>query len=70
MPRYVFHLHDGPTTEPVEEVVEAVDDAEARALADIRLLLSASYTHVRVSRDGQERFRIKRDSQDDLPALD
>jgi len=66
MPGYVFHLHDGPTTDPIEERVDADDDAQARALADLRILLSLEYTHIRVSRRGKELYRVKRDSHDGL----
>lgn len=63
MPQYVFHLHDGPTVPKREEIVQARDDSEARDLASLRLTLSQSYTHVQVERDGEEVFRLKRDSQ-------
>ncbi|CAN5253063.1 hypothetical protein BH10PSE1_BH10PSE1_22630 [soil metagenome] len=63
MPTYVFHLHDGPDVDPRTERVEASDDEEARALADLRLTLSSAFTHVEVERDGEELFRMQRDSQ-------
>lgn len=65
VPKYVFHLHDGPDVPMKSEMVLAPDDEEARDLAGLRLTLSRSYTHVEVERDGQEIFRLKRDSQTD-----
>lgn len=67
MPSYVFHLHDGPDVPLRKEEVEAADDGEARDLAGLRLILSPTFTHVEVERDGRELFRLKRDSQDHLP---
>ena len=70
MPTYVFHLHDGPDVPVRTEDVEAVDEAEARDLAGLRLSLSPAFTHVEVQRDGCEIFRLKRDSQEHLPRSD
>jgi len=63
MPIYVFHLHDGPETPPRTEIVEAGDDDEAQSLAELRLTLSLGFTHIEVERDGEEIFRLHRDSQ-------
>jgi hypothetical protein len=63
MPTYVFHLHDGPSVPPQEESVEAADLAQARDLAEMRLLLSNQFTHVEVLQDGEERLRLKRDGR-------
>lgn len=62
MPDYRFNLHDGPTVEPKTETVAAHDDVEARALAEIRLLLSRDFTHVEVFLRDQKRFALARDS--------
>jgi len=63
VPAYLFHLHDGPARPPVDEPVEAVDDAEAYDLAQIRLSLSRAFTDVRVRRNGVELFHLRRDSK-------
>jgi hypothetical protein len=63
MPNYVFHLHDGPEHPPRREVVEAADDTEARALAELRLMLSSAFKHVDVERNDVELFRLHRDSE-------
>lgn len=63
MPTYVFHLHDGPAVDPRTESVEARDDEEARALAELRLTLSSGFTHVEIERGGVELCRLHRDSQ-------
>ncbi len=63
MPTFVFRLHDGPEVEPVLETVRALDEQDARHLAELRLMLSRDFTHVEVHRDGQELFRLRRDSQ-------
>ena len=62
MPQYVFHLHDGPDVPPKAETVIAHDDDEARDLAGLRLTLSGTYTRVEVELNGEELFRLKRDS--------
>jgi len=62
MPTYVFHLHDGPSVPPRTEQVEARDDEEACALAELRLTLSSAFKHVEVERDGVEIRRLHRDS--------
>lgn len=62
MPDYRFNLHDGPTVEPKTEMVAARDDVEARAMAEIRLLLSRDFTHVEVFLRDQKRFALARDS--------
>lgn len=69
MPTYVFHLHDGPDTPPRRETVEASDDQEARALAELRLTLSAAFKHIEVERDGVELTRLHRDSERPRHAL-
>lgn len=61
MSHYIFHLHDGPGVTPVEEVVEAIDDQEAKGLAELRLMLGHSFTHVEVVKEGVELFRLERD---------
>lgn len=66
MPTYIFRLHDGPSVTPILETVSAVDDQEARDLAQLRLTLSHAFTHVDVHRAGCEVFRLKRDSQQPL----
>lgn len=48
MSRYLLRLHDGPTTPPLIEALDADDDEEARALAEMRLLLTRDYTHIHV----------------------
>jgi len=63
MPEYQFHLHDGPSRPPVDEVVDARDDAEALDLAQIRLSLSRAFTDVRVKKNGVELYHLKRDSE-------
>lgn len=63
MPTYVFHLHDGPTVPPREELFEATDLDQARDLAEMRLLLSNQFTHVEVLLDGEEHLRMKRDGR-------
>lgn len=60
MSNYILHLHDGPGVTPVEEVVEAIDDQEAKSLAELRLMLSHSFTHVEVVKEGVELFRLER----------
>jgi hypothetical protein len=62
MPTYVFHLHDGPGVAPRSETLEARDDEEARGLAELRVTLSSSFTHVEIERDGVEIARLYRDS--------
>ena len=63
VPEYLFHLHDGPSRPPVDEPVEARDDAEAYDLAQIRLSLSRAFTDVRVRKNGVELFHLKRDGK-------
>jgi hypothetical protein len=63
MPTYIFRLHDEPSVEPLLETVTAMNDADARDLAQLRLTLSKAFTHVDVHLDGRELFRLKRDSQ-------
>lgn len=67
MPTYLFHLHDGPETSPRSETVEAADDQEARLLAELRLTLSAAFTHIEVERNGVELARLHRDSGQPRP---
>lgn len=61
MPRYTFYLRASGQAAIDAEKVDAVDDAEARSLAELRLLLDRVFTQVQVTRDGRECFRVSRD---------
>lgn len=63
MATYIFRLHDGPMVTPILETVIAGDDEEAWDLAQLRLTLSKTFTHVDVQHAGREVFRLRRDSQ-------
>lgn len=54
MPTYIFHLHGGHAVSQGAETVEARDDEEACALAELRLTLSSALQNVEVERDGVE----------------
>ncbi len=69
MPDYRIYLHDGPDTPPAVETMTAIDHGEAIVLAEMRLLLTATYTHAVVSLDGQVVGSLKRDSQPGLDEL-
>jgi len=69
MPDYRIYLHDGPETQPLVEIVEAGDDAEAVVLGEMRLLLSSAFTHAVVSLNGSNVAFLKRDSQKSLDEL-
>ncbi len=58
MPEYQFRLmaHDAPT--PLFEAVDAVDDEEARSLAEIRFLLSQGVARVAIVRSGVQIVRV------------
>lgn len=62
MPDFLFHLHDGLSVEPVNETVKASDLEEAKALAEVRLLLSSDFTHIEVYDGDTQAFAITRDS--------
>jgi len=62
MPTYTLHLHDGDERPFVSEVVEAVDDEEAKELASIRLLLTRDYHFVTVEHAGRLVGKYLRDS--------
>lgn len=61
MPDYCFHLHPVGAVKPELETVSAHDDEEARTLAQMRLLLSAAFSSVTVSRSGMEPMNFSRD---------
>ncbi|KQY85081.1 hypothetical protein [Brevundimonas sp. Root1423] len=61
MPAYVFHLHDGISTQPEDEAVTAVDLVEARDLAELRLLLGGPFTRIEVFEAGHLRLKLARD---------
>ena len=63
MPAYVFHLHDGASVTPLDETVMAEDLEEAHDLAQLRLLLSARFTHVEVYENGVMRLKLERDGK-------
>ena len=62
MRTYTFRLHDGPHVLPILETVAAQDDDEARDLAQLRLSLSSTFTHVDVLHAGREVLSLQRDS--------
>lgn len=61
MPDYHFQLQSTGPSASEQELVTAQDDEEARTLAEMRLLLGASFSVVTVSREGMEPFRLLRD---------
>lgn len=63
MPTYVFHLHDGASVKPREEILDAADLCEARDLAEMRLLFSTRFTHIEVFQDGEEKLQLVRDGR-------
>ncbi|HYC96868.1 hypothetical protein [Brevundimonas sp.] len=62
MPRYKLHLHDGPVTPVVTEVIDVQDDEDAKDLARITLLMTKAYTHAEVYRGRDLVGTCKRDS--------
>ncbi len=69
MPEYQFHLRSTDSSDPVSEPVSALDDDEARGLAEIRLLLSRGVAAVTVSRSGVEILQVERDEPRDPAGL-
>lgn len=69
MPDYQLYLHDGPDTPPTSETVDASDHVEAVALAEMRLLLTKTYTHAILSFKGETVASLARDSQSPLDDL-
>lgn len=63
MPEYQFHLRSLGSSDPMSEPVSALDDDEARGLAEIRLLLTRGAAAVTVSRSGVEVLRVERDGR-------
>ncbi|MDB5420215.1 MAG: transcriptional regulator, Crp/Fnr family [Brevundimonas sp.] len=62
MPEYEFHLRpQGSRTLQCEQVV-ALDDDEARSLAEMRLLMTRGVCQVTVHRSGLELHRLERDA--------
>lgn len=59
MPAYIFHLHDGSGAWR-REAVAADGLDEARDLAELRLLLGASFVRVEVFEDGELTLNIER----------
>jgi hypothetical protein len=62
MPEYQFHLLPQGATQPLFEAVEAIDDEEARSLAEIRLLLTNGVAGVTIVRSGVEILRLGEDA--------
>ncbi len=50
MLRCLLWLHDGPEIPPIVKDVDAVDDREARDLAQMRLRLARDYSCPRICR--------------------
>jgi len=63
MPDYRFQLLPRGAAVRFEEPVTAADDEEARALAEMRLLLGETFVDVTVIRDGVAAFRVQRDAR-------
>ena len=53
MSAFTLRLHYISGTDPVEEPLDAIDEAEARELAQVRLLLTRDYSRVELHRAGQ-----------------
>ncbi len=62
MPEYSFEIHQRDARSTAVETVSAADDAEARTLAELRLLLSPDFTGVDVFLRSQRKFALSRDS--------
>lgn len=62
MPEYQSQLRPQDSSESVFEPVIALDDDEARGLAEIRLLLTRGGAAVTVSRSGLEILHLRRDA--------
>lgn len=60
MPPCMFRLHDGLGAPPIEEFVDAIDDADARSLAELRILLTQAYSEVTIWRGAQRVSSIQR----------
>ena len=63
MPEYQFHLRSLDFSDPMSEPVSALDDDEARGLAEIRLLLTRGVAAVTVSRSGVQILHVERDGR-------
>lgn len=61
MPKYMLLLDSG-IGRPIEEILVAADDAEARMLAELRLSLTTDFLQVAIVRDSQLLQTLTRDS--------
>jgi hypothetical protein len=61
VPDYHLHLRAEGAAEPVCEKFDALDDEEARGLAELRLLMTRGVAGVTVLRSGVEVLHLERD---------
>jgi hypothetical protein len=53
MSAYSLRLHYISGTDPTEEVLDAIDEIEARELARVRLLLTRDYSRIELHHAGE-----------------
>ena len=61
MSTFSLRLHHISGIAPTDEVLDALDETEARELARVRLLLTRDYSHVELHRAGEALHVFSRD---------
>ncbi|WP_420471149.1 hypothetical protein [Brevundimonas sp. FT23042] len=61
MSAYSLRLHYSSGIDPTDEPLDALNEAEARELAQVRLLLTRDYSHVELHHAGQPVHVFARD---------
>lgn len=61
MSAYTLRLHYASGISPTDEVLDVIDETEARELARVRLLLTRDYSHVELHRAGEALHVFSRD---------
>ncbi|MFC7378078.1 hypothetical protein [Brevundimonas sp. GCM10030266] len=61
MSTYTLRLHHSSGVDPKVEPLDAMDEAEARELARVRLLLTRDYSQVELHRGGEALHVFSRD---------
>lgn len=67
MSRYFLRLYEGLSKQPVNEPLDADDDEDARAFAQMRLLLTRDYTHVHIYEGDRQIDEFHRSTLDHQP---